>query len=84
MKHAVINTTNFQSLQIPSPWSKEYDFRDIEVEEINYKYVYSFDHYFDDQAFSNQFDFIFETEGDFNDWVENGTPYQPEIVNIEL
>ena len=82
MVTAAITATSFESLLLPTGW-KHSDFRDVTVENINYKVVYSFDSYFTDPVFRSKFDFVFDNEDNFQTWERTGQ-YSYFIIPLDI
>ena len=82
MVTAAINTAYFESLLLPIGW-KQSDFRDVTVEYINYKVVFSFDSYFADPVFRSKFDFVFNNEADYQTWERTGQ-YSYFIIPLDI
>lgn len=82
MVTAAINTANFHILQLPTGWFQS-DFRDVTVENINYKVVFSFPSYFEDETFRTKFDFIFDNEVDYLKWERIGQ-YSYFIIPLDI
>lgn len=67
-KHAIIQESQFNSLTgIPEAWN-ESDFQDIQVNGIDYKRIYSFDHYFTPEL-TAQFDQVFDNYEEMQQWI---------------
>lgn len=79
---AAINILAFETLQLPRWWSQS-DFRDVTVENINYKVVFSFQSYFEDETFRAKFDFVFDNESDYQTWERIGQ-YSYFIIPLDI